>query len=252
MACLLEEDVTMNEPDEFSPSGQPIWRHKEREREWQPPDMHDSSMEAIEEHFKRFIGKAETVLHEIVSDLVHIDVHVIPPGGRNDHYTLFTTGMSDLPMKAPEGAEECRFAEIMVKLPAKWKLSDAAFKDEANYWPVRWLKMLARMPHEYDTWLFHGNTVPNGDPPEPYAPDTRLCCALLLPPVFEPDGFASLYVSPEKTINILEFYPLYLEEMNLKLSKGTDAVLAGFEKHNISPVLDIKRRNVARKFLGIF
>lgn len=243
----------MSEPDEFSPSGQPIYRHKEREREWQPPDMHDSSMEAIEEHFERFIGKPESVFHEIISDLVHIDVHLIPPSTKNNHFTLFTTGMSDLPMKAPEGAEDCRYAEIMVKLPASWKLDQDSLDDEANYWPLRCLKMLARMPHEYDTWLSYGHTVPNGDPPEPYAPNTKLCCALLLPPVFEPDGFASLFVSPEKTINILEFYPIYLEEMNLKLSKGTDGVTAGFDKYNISPVLDVQRRNVARKRLfGIF
>gem|GEM_PF-6439728 len=37
-----------------------------------------------------------------------------------------------------------------------------------------------------------GHTVPNGDPAEPYAANTQLCCALLAPPSIAPDGFETL------------------------------------------------------------
>ena len=33
-----------------------------------------------------------------------------------------TSGMSDLPMSAPPGAEECRYAELMISLPPSWLL----------------------------------------------------------------------------------------------------------------------------------
>ena len=53
---------------------------------------------------------------------------------------------------------------------------------------MRWLKQLARMPHEYDTWLWTGHTVPNFDPPEPYDESTSLCGALVMPPMLVPDA----------------------------------------------------------------
>ena len=38
---------------------------------------------------------------------------------------------------------------------------------------------LARLPHEFQTLLWQGHTVPNGDPALPYARNTKLCGALV-------------------------------------------------------------------------
>ena len=43
--------------------------------------------------------------------------------------------------------------------------------------------LLARLPHQYDSFLSYGHTIPTGDPPVPYADDTELCCALILVPL---------------------------------------------------------------------
>ena len=71
--------------------------------------------------------------------------------------------------RVPEDAGAETRAELMIALPAEWKLADSQLEDERWYWPIRNLKALARLPHEYETWLGFGHTVPNGDPPEPYA-----------------------------------------------------------------------------------
>lgn len=152
--------------------GSSIHRYEIKPESFVPPDHSDSSMEVICAHFDKHVGPAETVLHEIISSRVHLDVHIVRPNAQWQHILLYTTGMSDLPMTVPEGAEEFRFAELAMVLPSNWPLSDAKFKDERNYWPVRWLKTLARFPHDYDTWLSYGHTMPNGDPPEPL-PITR-------------------------------------------------------------------------------
>src|SRR5690606_35651519 len=106
------------------------------------------AMDAICAHFTEHVGEASMVFHEIVSDLVHIDVHQIPPSDERPFWTLYTTGMSDRPMSAPEGAEDCRYAELMIKLPAAWPIDrlnewpqgGADAETERMYWPVRWLK----------------------------------------------------------------------------------------------------------------
>jgi hypothetical protein len=126
-------------------------------------------------------------------------------------------------------------------------MEQEAFRDESHYWPLRLLKVLARLPHEYDTWLGHGHTIPNGDPAEPYADNTRFTGALVAVPVTTPQEFWTLEVTPEKTINFYAVVPLYPEEMDHKLQKGTDSLLDLFDKHQITECVDLDRRNVAKR-----
>ena len=126
-------------------------------------------MQDIDRHIEKHIGKISMVFHEVVSDLVHIDIHQIPPSDERPYWTLVTSGMSDLPMTTPEGREEFAHAELVLCLPKSWKMEQSDWKDEVHYWPIRWLKVCARFPHEYKTWLCWGHTLPNGDPPAAYA-----------------------------------------------------------------------------------
>jgi hypothetical protein len=67
-----------------SPGGSYIWRHEAREREFETPAV-ATGTEEIEQHFARVFGEPENVFHEIVPDIVHIDVHIIPPRPERDH-----------------------------------------------------------------------------------------------------------------------------------------------------------------------
>lgn len=234
---------------ERSESGSPIYRHAPREREWEPAGG-ESALEQISDHIERHVGKIEMVYHELVSDLVHLDVHWIAPAPERNFHTLVTSGMSDRPMTVPEGCEELRYAELMLCLPPEWPMSRDStepFEDERNYWPIRWLKMLARLPHEYQTWLGPGHTVPNGDPPTPFAPNTELCCFIILRALTVPEEFYELRIHPEKTIQFWTAVPLYREEMEFKLKKGLDPLLDRLGAADVSEVLDVNRKNVCRK-----
>jgi len=229
---------------ETSASGNPIHRYEARDRDWTAP-AESKGMEAIEEHCTRFFGEAETVFHEIVSDLVHIDVHVVPPRPTRNVWTLYTTGMSDLAMTVPEGAEDARFAELLLFLPAGWRVDQLDVTPpppdlERWYWPVRWLKMLARFPHEYETWLGSGHSMPNGDPPEPFAPDTSLCAWMLLPPISVPAEGRTITL-PDRTVNLYVLHALHPDELELKLARGMNDLLDAFEQHDVSDVLQIDR-----------
>jgi hypothetical protein len=233
---------------EHSPSGSPVYRHTARKHPFEPASGDSETIEAISGHIAAHIGAVSHVFHEIVSHLVHVDLHCVPPSDHRPYYTLVTSGMSDLPMHVPEGAEELRFAELMFSLPPDWPLEQETLKDEINYWPLRLLKMLARFPHEYDTWLAQGHTIPNGDPPAPFAANTRLCCALLALPMIAPEDFLELVIDEDKTIRFYSLVPLYQEEMDFKLQNGMDALGERLAEYDVTELLDINRRNVCKNW----
>lgn len=240
-------DNPMADDVEYTTGGSQLLRHKERSIPFEMAMGDSDSIEAISNHIEEHIGKVESVFHELISDLVHIDVHMVLPTKKRPFYTLVTSGMSDAPMTVPDGLEEYQYAELAIRLPADWPLNQEAFEDESNYWPIRLLKMLARLPHEYDTWLGFGHTVPNGDPAEPYAPKTKFSCGLILPLLNVPEEFNKLQIHEDKVINFWGVYPLYPEETDHKLKKGTDSLLDLFEKNSISEVVDVRRKNVCKR-----
>lgn len=228
-----------------------IARHADRKVGFAPAFGDAETINAIGDHIAEHVGPVHRVYHEIVSDLVHIDVHWVQADEERPFHTLITSGMSDRPMSAPPEADECRYAELMVRLPAEWRLSHDDFKDERWYWPVRWLKILARLPHELETWLWWGHSVPNGDPPAPFAPNTKLCGVVLLdsPSMSEE---ARTIVAGERRIRLLSMFPLYDEEITHKITHGAESLLARFDKHGVDEVVRIDRPNVCRRRFGVF
>lgn len=240
---------------ELTPSGAPIYRYEGVEpAPFELADGDETTITAISSHIERHLGPVSGVYHEILSDKVHLDVHIVPPSADFPFYTLVTSGMSDRPMAVPPGApadEAPPYAELCILLPSTWNIPQdsakvaEAFQDENVYWPIRWLKMLARLPHEYGTWLGFGHTIPNGEDAAPFSDETELGCMLLLTALSLPEEFQTLTISPEKTVQFYTLYPIYREEMNLKMEQGADALIDRFEEYNIGDVLDLTRPNTA-------
>lgn len=245
--CGREIRVPVPGP-ETSPDGSAVLRHEPRERAPEVAVRDESAMEEIEAHIEQHLGEVDMVWHEIVSDLVHIDIHQVPPDDERPFWTLVTTGMSDRPMSVPEGAEEFACAELMLCLPPDWPLSQEEFADENNYWPLRLLKVLARLPHEYETWLGPGHTVPNGgDDPIAYAENTAFTCAMILPPLaLAPPEFHQLELD-DRVINFYGVWPLYPAEVDLKLNKGLDALLDRLERNGVTELIDVDRPDTCAK-----
>lgn len=240
---------------ELSESGTPILRHLAPDNREALFEMGAQSLftEAIEAHVERHIGSIGNVFHELISPLVHIDILCVPPTDERPFHTLVTCGMSAKPMSVPPEIEsrlgfDARYAELLVCLPPEWKLDEASFRDEANYWPIRWLKTLARLPHEYNTWLWEGHTVPNGDPARPFAPNTRLCCTMLAPPLSLQEEAHTLQAEDEDgqeaSISFFAMQTLYADEVAFKLKSGGDALFEVLDGNDVGDVLDIARPSV--------
>lgn len=206
-------------------------------------------IEAVTAHIDRSIGKVSYVIHEIASEDVHVDLYLVEPTRKHPYFTLVTSGMSELPMKVPEDAMDGQFAEVMICLPKTWPLDRKNYElftgTEEYYWPVRLLTTLARYPHSDQTWLYGGHTFVDKDPPEPFAANTRMSSALLLRPQIFADAHEIHFSETRKGL-LWAVYPLYIEELELKLTEGSDEVERRFIENQITELLDPQRRSVVQ------
>jgi hypothetical protein len=201
--------------DEISAGGSRIYRHEQAApSEFVAGD--EGVIDAVTAHVERHFGPVDHVFHEIVSTHVHVDLLLVMPRKERPVITVVTSGMSARPMRGG------LYGELMLILPPSWPTEGPAFEAEEGYWPFRLLKFLARLPHEYDTRLWVGDTVPNGDPPAPYASNTKLCGALIAPMLMPNDEGAETIVYDGHEINLMAVLPLHADEMQLKLDKGAD------------------------------
>ena len=222
---LTEEDVYFQiflNPDGTEQEGA-FWSSEESRE----PELYtEEEMAAVEAHIKRSFGESDNVFHELVSPDIHVDICVVPPSEERDYYTLVTMGMGAHRMNVPEELAEYKLerAELAIALPPDWKLDRESMEDERWYWPIRLLKVLARLPIVSDTWLGFGHTMDNE---EDFAKGTKLCAAILTGPQGTEDGSEVCTLPSGEEVNFYQVIPLYREELKYKLGHDADALIEG-------------------------
>ncbi len=213
-------------------------------QDYMPELYDDADWDIVEQHICKYFGDSPNVFHEIVSPDIHVDIYIIPPNDEKDYYTLVTMGMGAHKMNVPEELSEYKLerAELIITLPADWKITEEAMKDEKWYWPIRLLKSAARLPGECDTWLGWGHTVDNC---ENYADNTKLCGSLLLGSMVGKEGSEICQLSNGEVVNFYQLIPLYREEMDFKCKNDAESLLDIMS--DVSFVVDIHRDNVKSK-----
>lgn len=237
-------------PEPSSPG--PTLRHAAVERGWRAAAESDPVVrEAFDAHVERFLGGGFVVWHEIVSDTLHLDVYMWRPTAERPYYTFVTSGMSDLPMALPAGASEdgtSDLAELVVCLPPDWPVPDSGMApwDDDSYFPVYWLKSLARLPSEYDTWVGFGHSIPNGDPAEPLTTGTSLVGWVLLPPMTLPEEGRSVALPDGRRIDLFGIIGVTQAELDRKLTAGVGSLFDGFDAAGVNEGLDVGRESTVR------
>lgn len=214
----------------------------EDEEENEDAEMYDEEeMNAIEEHIKEYYGEFPTVLHEIVSPDIHVDICIVPPTDERPYYTLVTMGMGAHIMNIPEELEpeEHGRAELLICLPKDWKIGES---DEEWFWPIRLLKTLARLPINCDTWLGWGHSVDNRDP---YCRGTALCGSMLISPEETEQGADCCILPNGDAVNFFEVIPIYREEMIYKIEHDTQTLL--HKMGGVSHITDVNRPNCCKR-----
>ncbi|PPK70868.1 suppressor of fused domain protein [Actinokineospora auranticolor] len=214
--------------DEARGSG--VERHESRHDGFVPAaGLSSAAADAIERHVERYLGPVEYVLHEFVSHLVEAHVLVTGPTADRPYRSLVTAGMSGRPMTVPDGVNP--FAEVMTTVPAAWSPSP-------EDWPVRVLKQVARLPHEYGTWVGEWHSLPNG---EPYTPDTPFAGVVVAPMVTVAPEARVIHVGDGTAIDLLALVPLHPAEVALKVDRGTQALVEVLDEGGVTELLDPDR-----------
>lgn len=195
----------------------------------------------IQENF----GEYKEVLHEIVSPDIHLDIILVPPTDEDPYYKLITMGMGAYAMNIPDELKgnDLEYAELVLYLPKSWNIKSS---DEKDYWPIRYQKILGRLPLELNTWLGFGHTIHGNEDMAPFAENTELNSFVLLNACNLMYEALDLKLSSGKKINFYQMFPLYQEELDYKLENGLDALLDLFEEDDLLPVLNIKRKNYCK------
>lgn len=195
----------------------------------------EKDMNAYEKYVKETIGNYDQVFHEIFSPDLHIDVIFIPPSPERDYYTLVTMGMGAYKMPVPSDFGKINRAEIAIRLPKDWRVSS---NEEKWYWPIRVIKVLARMPYSEKSWLGYYHDIDFG---EPFSDETELCGILLN--FFNQDVEPLMLENGDQLI-IYNAIPIYRSEMEYKNNYGAEALIKKMSNETITGPIDIKRISV--------
>ncbi|MDR1909571.1 MAG: suppressor of fused domain protein [Spirochaetaceae bacterium] len=215
---------------------------RRRGREVYHPELYTADeLDCLEDHILRYFGAFHNVFHELSSPDIHVDIAVIEPTKEHNYYTLITMGMGAHRMNVPPELGALERAELLISLPPDWNLEEDALADEKWYWPLQWLKILARLPIMEDTYLGWGHTLSNEGS---IAENTELEGILLL----YPGAFherASVCEIPGGQINFYQLVPIYREEMEFKINNSVEHLLEFLDNSMLEHV-DIARRNVCK------
>lgn len=205
-------------------------------------DVGKSHLDEISAHVERHFGPIGNVLHEIRSETVHVDILCVEPTTDRPWRTLVTSGMSDLAMTLPPeaAAGTPRHVELVLSLAADHPMDQLAWEDEGCYWPIRKLKVLARMPHQLGS-CFGANHTMATSPPEPVAPGVPFV-ALATLELLTPEA-RRLRCADGTEITFLQVVALHADELAEKLEQG-GARLAGLFDHELLRIVGNDRQSL--------
>ena len=193
-------------------------------------------MEAVQAHIDHHFGTSHLVFHELISPDIHVDVCVIFPAEGRDYITLVTMGMGAHRMNVPQAAagEFSPRAELLIYLPADWKLDRESLQKARWYWPIRWLKQMARLPGATNSWLAPTHTL-SGEDAKPIAPGSRLNSFVIGYPVTPEDSRACTLPGGD-SVHFYRLIPLYPEELAFALKHGARPLLSAIDQQLPPPV----------------
>lgn len=202
----------------------------------------EEEMDRYEKYIMEQFGDYNEVIHEIVSPDIHLDIIVVPPTESNPYYKLVTMGIGAYKMHVPKELkqDELERAEPVLYLPPDWNIKSA---EENDYWPIRQLKVLGRLPINCKSWLGFGHTVSSDEENTPYADNTKFCSMLLLDAINKDYEKLDFRMETVGKINFYQAVPLYREELEYKMEHDVSELLDLFDDDDMLPVVNINRKN---------
>lgn len=151
---------------------------------------------------------------------------------RSEITVLMTNGLSEYVMPVPEKFKERANIELYFCLPSYWDLTT-----ENGKWVIDWIQKLAKHCIEKEKWFGIGHTFPNGNPALPLSVTMKQKYLMLNTPYFLENELAPIEEG-NQNIHFLAIIPIFEDEMDYKMGKGTYKLLQKIEGKGISELLD--------------
>lgn len=201
-------------------------------------------IEALENYIQEQFGPIESVFHEKKSPDIHLDIYLFKPTPEDPFMKLVTVGVGAYTMNVPQEYKGLGMdrAELVITLPENWNVKNF---DERNYWPIRLLKQVGRLPILCETWIGEGHTI-SSETPEPFADSTKLNSCLLIDAQNNDFQQMSVLLPSGKKIRFYNILPLYQEELDYKQKYGSAALVEELSHAGVGLVIDPERVNVCK------
>lgn len=157
---------------------------------------------------------------------------------------VMTNGLSDFKMDVNEKLKGREYNELYFCLPSYWDW-DALDNPQMN-WVYPWIQRIAKHPIEKNTWYAPGHTLPAGKEMNPLSTTMKQNSFLLSDPLLLEEHLKALEL-PEKTIYFLAIIPLFKEELDYKIARGTFKFLRKMASAGVSEKLDDYRGSVLKR-----
>lgn len=151
---------------------------------------------------------------------------------RSEIKVVMTNGLSNFTMPVPEKFAGKEHVELYFCLPSYWDLDNPH-----GQWIFEWIRKMAKHVVEKHTWFGIGHTFPNGNPAVPLSPTMKQKYLMLNEPVFLEKELSPLQLN-DFEVNFLGIIPLFEDELDYKMGKGTYKLLRKMEAKGISELLD--------------
>lgn len=162
---------------------------------------------------------------------------------------VMTCGLSDYRMPVMEKWKGREFNEIFFCLPSYWELDDLT--NEHFNWVYEWLYKLERFVREKETWFGPGHTIPTGNPPKALSPTMKQEYFIFLDPIFLEEHLQPVS-SGEKVTYFLSIVPIFPDELDYKIGKGTYKLIQKFRHRNFDERLDDYRVTMLKSRFRLF
>lgn len=162
---------------------------------------------------------------------------------------LMTNGLSGYCMPVSEKWKGREYNELFFCLPSYWDAEDI---HNPNFnWVFDWIFRLERFVREKETWFGPGHTIPCGNPPAPLSETMKEEYFIFLDPIFLEDSLQPLEAG-NATIHFLAIVPIFGDELDYKMGKGTLRLIKKLQARNTDERLDDYRVSALRSRLRFF
>lgn len=162
---------------------------------------------------------------------------------------IMTASLSEYKMPVLDKWVGREFNEIYFCLPAYWDFEN--YSNPNASWVYTWLYKLERFVRDKNTWFGPGHTIPTGNPEVPISDLMKQEYFIFLDPILLQKELAPVSIQG-KTIQFLSIVPIFGDELDFKMGKGTQKFVRRFIQRNQDEKLDDYRSSVLNSRLRFF